>query len=502
MLFGLSRTIGQTTDSLHCDSNIYTILLNCEPTFNGNSLKNGDEINVVSNITDVAWQQSTINYIQDSLLSIPLEGRPTVDSSSDSANLEFSIYSFSENCLSTKVDFTTDNLNSTECVLLVNSFEAFDHKVELPPDSICTGNEAVALYTDIPDNNYTLSTNSAGLRINEKGEIVPRESLPGRYIVNVTSNYCLSEDVLEIQIFAAPDLSLKDTLPICRGESLRETAPELIDLQFYGTDYSETYTAVDIAEGGKYIAYLDEGPCASVDTVFVDIIDPPEIQWETQEECDYVIVRTNIFTKENFTIEWSNDFEGTENIVYNDTMLSVKVEDEFGCSAYSTKAINVNRLTVSSVDYSKEEADCWTEGHLTIDAGEVDNSRGNYRFQLYNDLTNQLQTNLDEVPEGVYTLQVVDDHGCVASYEQKVKVEQKCLEDYPAFSPDGDNIEDEYFIPHEGTVSIYNRDGYLLRELETPAYWDGTDAQNRPVPMGNYLLVTESGRTVNITIIR
>ena len=109
---------------------------------------------------------------------------------------------------------------------------------------------------------------------------------------------------------------------------------------------------------------------------------------------------------------------------------------------------------------------------------------------------------LSEVPEGVYTVQVIDDSGCIAEYEQKIKVEQKCLEDYPVFSPDGDNIEDTYFIPHEGTVSIYNREGQLIKILETPAYWDGTDAQNHPVPMGNYVLVTESGRPVNITIIR
>lgn len=499
---GFNEAFTQDSDSLHCDSNAYTIVLNCVPTINGDSLADGDEINVLSNITDVAWQRNTIKYLADSLNIIPLEGTLTVDSSPNNADLDFSIYSFSDNCMSNKVDFTTDDMNSSQCILYVNSFKAYNHIVELPPDSICTGNEPIALYSDIPDNKYTLTANSADLKINEKGEIVPRESLPGRHIVNVSSNYCLSNNKIEVVIFASPELSLEDTLSICRGNSFGESISAFSDFQFYGTDNSETYAAVDISEGGDYIAVLAEGPCASVDTVFVNLIDPPEIDYTTQDLCDRVIVRMNIPVERTYSVNWSNDVEGLENTIFNDTMLIVDLVNEDGCVARESIEIKVNPLTLNSVDYKKEEADCWTDGQLIIETIEVDNYDRGYEYQLYNKLTNQILSDLDEVPEGVYSLRVVDGRGCVAEYEQVVKVEQKCLEDYPAFSPDGDNIEDSYFIPHEGTVSIYNRNGVLLKELETPAYWDGTDSKNNTLPMGNYLLITDTGRPVNITIIR
>lgn len=502
--FGLSNGLSQAADSLQCDSNIYTIVLNCIPMFNDDTLEDGDEINVISNITDVAWQRNTINYLADSINTIPLEGTLAVDSSPDNTNLEFSIYSFSENCLSSKVDYKTDEMNSSDCILFVNSFKAVNHIVELPSEPICTGDEPVALSSDIPDSNFILTADSAGLRINEKGEIVPRESVPGKHIVNVTSNYCLENDRIEIEIIASPDLSLEDTLPICRGNSFSELAPDFSNLQFLGSNDSETYVTGDISRSGYYIAVLNEKPCASVDTVYVELIEPPEIlRWDLQEECDRVIVNPILSVSANYKVNWSNNIQDLENVVYSDTSLSVSIVDEFGCEVKDTVKIEVKKLAFRSAQIQKEEADCWTEGNLEINAEKVDNYRGSYRYQLYNNLTNQIITDLDEVPEGVYTLQVVDDHGCSANYEeQKVKVEQKCLEDYPAFSPDGDNIEDDYFIPHEGTVSIYNRDGILIKELETPAYWDGTDAQGRHLPMGNYLLVTETGRTVNITIIR
>jgi gliding motility-associated-like protein len=90
----------------------------------------------------------------------------------------------------------------------------------------------------------------------------------------------------------------------------------------------------------------------------------------------------------------------------------------------------------------------------------------------------------------------------MSTYKEDVTILQKCLEEYPVFTPDGDNIEDEYFIPHEGSVKIYNRDGTLLKELTTPDYWNGKSDAGNPLPMGNYFIVTDAGKVVNITIVK
>lgn len=79
---------------------------------------------------------------------------------------------------------------------------------------------------------------------------------------------------------------------------------------------------------------------------------------------------------------------------------------------------------------------------------------------------------------------------------------QNCLNNYPVFTPGNDGIEDEYFIPYDGTIKIYNRDGALLQTIETPAYWDGRNKSGDLLPMGNYVMITDKGKAVNITIVR
>jgi hypothetical protein len=70
------------------------------------------------------------------------------------------------------------------------------------------------------------------------------------------------------------------------------------------------------------------------------------------------------------------------------------------------------------------------------------------------------------------------------------------------FTPNGDDIEDLYFIPHEGSVKIYTIEGRLIRSLNTPAYWDGNDEAGNPQPMGTYVIITDNERIVNITIVK
>ena len=51
-------------------------------------------------------------------------------------------------------------------------------------------------------------------------------------------------------------------------------------------------------------------------------------------------------------------------------------------------------------------------------------------------------------------------------------------------------------------VKIYDKNGSLVKELDAPAYWDGTNSGGAMLPMGNYVIVTDKGKPVNITIIR
>jgi hypothetical protein len=492
----------QTGDSLGCDTNNYTIIFNCIPTFNGKALSDGDIINVLSNITDVESQTNSIQYNRDSLNAIPLSGSLLLDALPDNTNLIFSVNSKTNSCISKKIEFITDNINSSACILSISSFQAVDHTIAYEYDSFCPGDQPILPFSDIPENDYAVSSFPDGLKINSNGEILPGESLPGKYRVNFISDYCLSTDSAEVEILPSVSSSLRDTLSVCTGSNFDDLGTSISNIRFYSSDRSDSYTGNELSASGDYIAVAEQSPCPSIDTVYVNLIELPEILLDTQQACDRVIVNTIIPADRSYSVTWSNRAEGPTTTVYYDTVLFVDVENESGCISRDSVVVEVKRLALQSLHFQKEEADCWKEGRLSIETGEVYNNVGNYHYRLQNKLTNQLISTLDEVPEGIYSVQVVDDRDCVAEYKDPIEVVQKCLEDYPAFTPNGDNIEDNYFIPHEGTVSIYNREGMLVRKLATPAYWDGTDEQNRLLPMGNYLLITDTGRSVNITIIR
>ncbi|MFN8436341.1 MAG: hypothetical protein U0V72_01785 [Cytophagales bacterium] len=60
----------------------------------------------------------------------------------------------------------------------------------------------------------------------------------------------------------------------------------------------------------------------------------------------------------------------------------------------------------------------------------------------------------------------------------------------------------EIFIEKTGNTKIYNKDGVLIKNLFTPAVWNGTDQNNYPVPMGDYLIITNNDSHKLITIFK
>lgn len=57
------------------------------------------------------------------------------------------------------------------------------------------------------------------------------------------------------------------------------------------------------------------------------------------------------------------------------------------------------------------------------------------------------------------------------------------------FSPDGDGMADVYYLRDTGKTSIYDRSGKMVRSLNTPAYWDGTNDKGEPSEPGIYFLI-------------
>lgn len=97
---------------------------------------------------------------------------------------------------------------------------------------------------------------------------------------------------------------------------------------------------------------------------------------------------------------------------------------------------------------------------------------------------------------------VLDDIG-IFSTEAKTDV----LTIYPCndtdvFSPDNDGQYDVFHIREPGQARIYDSEGKLIRELTTPAFWDGTNNDGSPSSTGYYAVVLDKGKHLNVTLVR
>lgn len=124
---------------------------------------------------------------------------------------------------------------------------------------------------------------------------------------------------------------------------------------------------------------------------------------------------------------------------------------------------------------------------------------------LYQDLGNINSFTISQVATsdvGLYTWQVTNNKYpdlILKSNEIEVVVVNR---DNRIFTPDGDGINDNYYISCEYSIKIYNKLGVVVKELIETEYWDGTDQQGKPVQSGAYILRCGDKIISSVTLIR
>jgi hypothetical protein len=103
--------------------------------------------------------------------------------------------------------------------------------------------------------------------------------------------------------------------------------------------------------------------------------------------------------------------------------------------------------------------------------------------------------------EGIFDILVKDAAGCEVIFESKLVIE-KSSECDPVFYPNGDGVADFYYIENTGTAQIYNRAGEIIKELNVPGYWDGTNKKGQEAPSGLYVIVVNKDITIKVTLLR
>ena len=171
-------------------------------------------------------------------------------------------------------------------------------------------------------------------------------------------------------------------------------------------------------------------------------------------------------------------------------MISLVVEDEFGCTDADSLYLTVHPLPV--VDLGSDTSVCGDMG-IVLDAG--------FDGMLYSWSTgeNSQEITLYMGPRREIWVEVEDEFGCIS---MDTIVIDECdpewyFRDIPtAITPNNDGLNDFWVIDKlasytQAEIEIFSRWGTLTWKSE-PGYslpWDGTDMRGNEVPMDSYHFV-------------
>lgn len=108
---------------------------------------------------------------------------------------------------------------------------------------------------------------------------------------------------------------------------------------------------------------------------------------------------------------------------------------------------------------------------------------------------------IKSIPAGLYNVYVKDTNMCETKINNYVEliISKNCNQ---YFSPNGDGIADDFFIQGSGNTQIRNKTGQLIKEIQAPGFWDGTDKNGVPVEIGLYVIEPSNGARIKISVLR
>ncbi len=440
------------------------------------------------------------NFV-DSSTTVPVNIDTTYDMINNANNFIFTYYNTLHGCFSEKISYQIDSAHSSFSKLYITEFLIDLYQLFSDSLVLCNNNpDTTWMPTNIPFGNYFFYSPD-GLDMDSSGNIIPANSVPDSYNVILESEYCyypLGDSLIKVIILDTTTPDVPDTLYYCSGTDNSDMPISNYNILGINGDGGDIESGIYQVVPDNY----NQNQCVDTAFTYVKVIPEPGFPLITTEElCDRVVLSLD-FDRGYDKILWS-DGSGSNSVeVTQSGYVDIEVTDQYGCLSSDSVYVEFLPLKIEMLDFTVTDADCWTEGAVQINSLITSKNVPEDQQHLVNVLTATYVSDLNNISEGVYRLEVSDSHDCTDQSEEKIVVKQKCIEDYPVFSPNQDGLEDEYFIPHEGSIKIFNRNGTLLNEFDTPAYWDGTDFSGNQLPMGNYIIVTDNNKPVNITLVR
>lgn len=188
--------------------------------------------------------------------------------------------------------------------------------------------------------------------------------------------------------------------------------------------------------------------------------------------------------------EWSNGSASSELFNLTAGKYVVTVTDANGCTSVQMFDILEPESMTLQISSRPDNGLGVGEAMVSVSGGD-----GNYQYSWSNGDTASLALGLSI---GTYGVTVTDGQGCKVTEEVEISIGEKpdCLEIHMGFSPNGDGINETWYIPcityfPDNEVTIINRWGQELYHIFSyDNTWDGT-TNGTPLPDGTYFYIVD-----------
>jgi gliding motility-associated-like protein len=296
---------------------------------------------------------------------------------------------------------------------------------------------------------------------------------------------CTGTTQLKINVFPGSTVSLGNDTSICAGG--HAVFSVVGNFQSYAWSNGSAANSIDVQVAGNYsVTVSDQNGCKSSDSVQLTIYSTPAVD---------ITGGTVLCKNQNLVLDagpgyldyrWQ-DGSTNESFTVPDTgYYRVQVTDQHQC--VSADSIHISQYAAAPQGFLPSDTSvCLVRGGTLIPRGD---------FAQYSWSTGETSRSILVKTAGLFTLQVVDQQGCVGMDSINVTTKDcEALLVFPnAFTPNNDGLNDVFRLKYPGIVAdyhlqIFNRWGQLVYSGSDPfGGWDGK-YQNELEAAGTYVWI-------------
>lgn len=321
---------------------------------------------------------------------------------------------------------------------------------------------------------------------------------------NINSTQCrIASTPLTIKVVAKPTTNASGNSPVCEGQSAILSATGGVNYDwtgpggFTGSGATVTINDVQLSQQGKYyVTVTSEYGCRAIDSVLVDINPSPvaSTSFSSVNICSGNSVALQ--AAGGGTYEWqpstaltATDISNPVASPVNTLTYSVVVTNSFNCN--DTASVSVAITEPPHADAGPDLS--MIENEPVQLQGNATGNNISYAWISSPYISNELLLNPSVNPpvDTKFILRVNSLNGCGTDYDTTTVHVYKQVFIPNAFTPNGDNINDTWYIPalnafREFDLYVYNRFGEVVYHLKNEnKRWDGK-FKGKDLPVGAY----------------